>query len=361
MKPTESTKGMIFLCKDDVTALVIDQTFQLPQPIDTLVSVNVEPSQLIETKEGLRGTLDLMIYYEPCEERENEADITQDALLITEVRASEMNEVCAYFSFPIELYGVSEETHLAVSELDYVLPTRSTFTLKANVQVFQPSVRHDEHDMALPDVTPTVHDDETIELETVKEETNLDTDKERAMDEDVKVYTPKKQLDESGEKRELEENIVDPSIDEPIRQGSQDEEQVNNTVNAIVETDLEKEEVSQAETAARTDQSDPSCHAREMTPLNELKEEQATEEEDRVTEEIIDKSDRVIYQHYGLKSLDNPHVKLPCVIIKEDTSLSEWCHERGLEMTRLKRVNTHVEETIQAGQVLILPDGGSST
>jgi len=70
-----------------------------------------------------------MITYESCQERMAEADIAEDALLITDVRASTINEVYAYFSFPIELFGVNNATDLVVSELDYLLPTCSTFTL----------------------------------------------------------------------------------------------------------------------------------------------------------------------------------------------------------------------------------------
>ena len=69
----------------------------------------------------------------------------------------------------------------------------------------------------------------------------------------------------------------------------------------------------------------------------------------------------MIYQHYGLKGLANPHVKLPCVIVKGEISLSDWCHMHGVEITRLKQVNVHIEETVQAGQVLILPDSVSYT
>jgi hypothetical protein len=97
-----------------------------------------------------------MITYEPCEETENETALTHDALLITDIKATETKEVCAYFSFPMELYGVSEKTHFVVSELDYVLPTRSTFTLKANVQVYQSHTREDESLML------TVEKDESI-------------------------------------------------------------------------------------------------------------------------------------------------------------------------------------------------------
>jgi hypothetical protein len=126
---------MIFLYQDELTALVIDQTFHLSQLIATLISVDVEPSALVETAEGLRGTLDLMITYEPCDEREIDSGFLEAALPMTDVRTSGTNEVCAYFSFQVELYDVSDRTHLTVSELDYVLPTRSTSTLKANVQL----------------------------------------------------------------------------------------------------------------------------------------------------------------------------------------------------------------------------------
>jgi len=191
MKRTESTKGMIFLYQDSVTVLNIDQTFQLPQSIDTLVSVNVEPSQLVETNEGVRGTLDLLITYEPCEETENETALTYDTLLITDIKATETKEVCAYFSFPMELYGVSEKTHLVVSELDYVLPTRSTFTLKANVQVYQSHTREDES------LTLIVEKDESIthqidEKEKATEASEIKRANEKGKDEDVLVYTPKK-------------------------------------------------------------------------------------------------------------------------------------------------------------------------
>jgi hypothetical protein len=87
-----------------------------------------------------------------------------------------------------------------------------------------------------------------------------------------------------------------------------------------------------------------------------------TEEEDGVTlKEPDEKTTRVIYQHYGLKGLANPRVKLPCVIVKDHVSLSDWCHTHDVDITHLKRVNVHIDETIQTGQVLILPDGVSYT
>ncbi|MGM0523894.1 MAG: hypothetical protein ACQER2_07615 [Bacillota bacterium] len=327
--------------QDDFTAVVIDQTFQLPQPIDTLVSVNVEPSQLIETKEGLRGTLDLMIYYEPCAERDYETDITQEALLITDIRESETNEVCAYFSFPIELYSVSEKTHLVISELDYVLPTRSTFTLKANVQVFQPNKRKDE----------------PIELIEEKDEViNHHQINERVMDEDVLVYTPKKQLDmpSPGEPEQLQHQ------DKAIGQRNQTEE-TTNKMDKVEETTRQADGINSQKADQLTNQDDTSSTKIETETRMEVTEVEAIEEEEVMTKEVNDKAIRVIYQHYGLKRLDNPHVKLPCVIVKEDVSLSEWCHEHGFEVTKLKRVNPHVDETIQAGQVLIIPDGVSYT
>ncbi len=342
--------------QDDMTVLEIDQTFQLPQPIDTLVSVNVEPSQLIETKEGLRGTLDLIITYEPCEERENEADITQEALLITDVRTSVTNEVCAYFSFPLELYGISEKTHVnvTVSELDYLLPTRSTFTLKAKVQVFHPNVRKDE------DETTTVSVKQSImnvpgQREPVKEETDDKRAPEKVLEEDVLVYTPKKQMDQSSERTSPDEAKVAGQLDE--------KDQVTDGKDAtdrVVALNIEAETIKHQKQL--TDQADILSTEANVAQSSKRTTEAETEEEEIVaTKEINGKDTRVIYQHYGLKGLANPHVKLPCVIVKEAVSVTEWCHQHGLDVTRFKRVNAHVEETVQLGQVLILPDGVSYT
>lgn len=284
--------------QDSVTVLNIDQTFQLPQPIDTLVSVNVEPSQLVETNEGVRGMLDLLITYEPCEETENETALTHDALLITDIKATETKKVCAYFSFPMELYGVSEKTHLVVSELDYLLPTRSTFTLKANVQIAQPNTQEDEAPL----------------LTAEKLEPNTHQLDERVMDEDVLIYTPEKQLDH----QEAPSFTVAPERvqQDTNRNESHQSEETTNETNQLKEAtrDITSQKVNDL-TAGVLTESETSMEAKDVVE---------TREENEVTvKEVDEKTTRVIYQHYGLKGLANPRVKLPCVIVKDEISLSD--------------------------------------
>lgn len=213
-----------------------------------------------------------MITYEPCQERMAEADIAEDALLITDVRVSTINEVCAYFSFPIELFGVNNATDLVVSELDYLLPTRSTFTLKANVQIAQPNIQEDEAPL----------------LTAEKLEPNTHQLDERVMDEDVIVYTPKKQLDH----REAPSFTVAPERvqQDTDRNESHQSEETTNETNQLKEAtrDITSQKVNDL-TAGVLTESETSMEAKDVVE---------TREENEVTvKEVDEKTTRVIYQH----------------------------------------------------------------
>lgn len=141
LKYTVSCKGDDFLFQEHVTEIAVNQTFYLSEAIDTLIGVDVEPSRLNQTSEGLSGTLDLTIYYVPLpHEIGKEQTVPANAITITDIRKVKENEASAHFSYPIQLFGARcSEAHLTVCDLDYVLPTRELFTLKAMLKSVEPA------------------------------------------------------------------------------------------------------------------------------------------------------------------------------------------------------------------------------
>lgn len=333
---------MIFLSESQVTELEIKQTFHLPRAIDTLISVDVEPSDLIETKEGLRGTLDVLITFEPAREIEDFDNNDRNVLLITDMRETETNEVRAYFSFPIELFGAKQaNTNLVVHELDYVLPTRQLFTLKALIHVMNTNQQRD----APSDKISLA----SSEREWIEKDTETDYLNEEPLKNDLTDY----QIADGDEievmlKTESKKTVNQPSKASVVEENNH---QLSSQLNEIVEPSL-REDLAGEKATHNHDSLDE--HTLSMSSDHCLKEE--TEVTQSSTHDTSRLEDNVLYERYGLNNLANPHVKLRCLITKEATTLTEICETHRLDVTNVKQINPKIEESVSVGQVLILPD-----
>lgn len=342
LKYTVSCKGDDFLFQEHVTEIAVNQTFYLSEAIDTLIGVDVEPSRLNQTIEGLTGTLDLTIYYVPLSlELVEEQTVPANAITITDIRKVKENEVSAHFSYPIQLFGARcSEAHLTVCDLDYVLPTRELFTLKALLQLVETASE-------LAQV-----DDSTL-VNASNDSSTLRMNPDQEKDSEVLQVERIEKNERHVEEKETGAEEGDQSIkQQPI---SHIEHPVLDEVDRLRDTRAHQiEQMNQLDDPALV--SDETDGAREKKESEVVKNVVEVAKEAEINErENNALSAQTRYQRYGLKNLSNPYVKLPCLIVKETIELTDFCQHYKVDLMKIQMANPHLESSLSSGQVVILP------
>ncbi|GEN55982.1 hypothetical protein GCM10012290_09730 [Halolactibacillus alkaliphilus] len=323
--------------QEHVTEIAVNQTFYLSEAIDTLIGVDVEPSRLNQTSEGLSGTLDLTIYYVPLpHEISEEQTVPANTITITDIRKVKEHEASAHFSYPIQLFGARcSEAHLTVYDLDYVLPTRELFTLKAMLKLVEPaSALAQVVNSTLVNVSNVqgglrVNPDQEIDSEALQIE-RVEKNERHVLDKETRVEEGYQSIS----------NIKHPVVEEVDKLMDSNVHQIKQ-MNQLDESALVSDETD----GARGKEEEEVV----KNVVEVAKEAEINERENDVL------AAQMRYQQYGLKNLSNPYVKLPCLIVKETIELTAFCQNHKVDLVKIQMVNPHLESSLSSGQVVILP------